>query len=189
MAEQHSQSHTIESMDGTQEQSCPSFQCPVDPSWRTWSRESCCGAVVLPQPAPAPQREGEPAPDTGQCWARCGARSVPGDGSDKVGATGVPAPSRQKGHALIAGPGSRSRHLRKKQGSWRPVESRKCQGKAGQEQEPRSEQVERDVAGAGMGPGHVSCTAESSLRLLLWARCHGQAGRAEGRRSLGDARV
>lgn len=28
-------------------------------------------------------REGEPAPDPGQCWARCGAHSVPGDGSAK----------------------------------------------------------------------------------------------------------
>lgn len=31
--------------------------------------------------------------------------------------------------------------------------------------------------------------AKSSFRVLLWARYHGQAGRAEVRRSLGDAHV
>lgn len=85
--------------------------------------------------------------------------------------------------------GSRSKQVWKEQGPWRPVEIRKCQGKAGQEQEPSFEQAGRDVAGAGMGPGHVGCTAQSSFRLLLWAGCHGQAGKAEVRRSLGDARV
>lgn len=107
----------------------------------------------------------------------------------RVGALGVPAPLRQEGHALIPGAGSRSRQVWEEQGPWRPVEIRKCQGKAGQEQKPSFEQVERDLAGAGMGPGHVGCPAESSFRLQLWARCHGQAGRAEVRRSLGDARV
>lgn len=69
------------------------------------------------------------------------------------------------------------------------MESRNYQGKAGQEQELSFEQVGSNMEGAGMGPGHVSCTAESSLRLLLWARCHSQAGRVEERRSLGDAHV
>lgn len=69
------------------------------------------------------------------------------------------------------------------------MESRNYQGKAGQEQELSFEQVGSNMEGAGMGPGHVSCTAESSLKLLLWARCHSQAGRVEVRRSLGDARV
>lgn len=74
----------------------------------------------------------------------------------------MPAPLRQERHALIPRAGSRSRQVWEEQGPWRPVESRKCQGKAGQGQELNFEQVERDVAGAGMGPRHCQKLLQAS---------------------------
>lgn len=74
-------------------------------------------------------------------------------------------------HRLGAGAG-RYRRNRAPGDLWRAGSARGKQGKS------RSSALSRrDVAGAGMGPGHVGCTAQSSFRLLLWARCHGQAGK------------
>lgn len=135
-------------------------------------------------------REGEPAPDPGQCWARCGAHSVPGDGSAKGRGFGGASPSQAGGTCSDPRGWEQEQAGTAETGSLEirgeqevPGESRTGTGT------PRFEQVGRDVAGAGMGLWHVGCTAKSSFRLLLWARCHGQAGRAEIRRSLGDAHV